>query len=357
MILGLPLLGVWMAGLPLAVYLEFPPLTRYVSHPPFAWPAFLGVAGLIAVLVTPIIFRALWALSQPRTKKKPVARPFPWWGWLGVILGLFCWILAWTRFSWFASFQKHTFTPLWLCYILVVNGVCYRQIGRSMITHQTGLFLLLFPFSTLFWWGFEYLNRFVQNWYYLGTDYRGWTYVLFASISFSTVLPAVLSTRDWIRNCAWVRRGFQQWVILNVRRPKRLAWICLLVSGLVSLVIGVWPGYCFAMLWLVPFVVITALLSLHDRVHMLSSLAKGDWQEIVSAAAAALLCGWFWEMWNIGSLAHWEYAIPYVHRFKLFQMPILGYAGYLPFGLECAAAGLILNTLMQRWPRHFFKSP
>jgi hypothetical protein len=37
------------------------------------------------------------------------------------------------------------------------------------------------------------------------------------------------------------------------------------------------------------------------------------------------------------SLAHWEYAIPFVHRFQIFEMPFLGYAGYLPFGLQCLA--------------------
>jgi len=44
----------------------------------------------------------------------------------------------------------------------------------------------------------------------------------------------------------------------------------------------------------------------------------------------------FWELWNWGSLAKWTYSVPYVQRFQLFEMPLLGYAGYLPFGLECA---------------------
>ena len=40
-------------------------------------------------------------------------------------------------------------------------------------------------------------------------------------------------------------------------------------------------------------------------------------------------------MWNIHSLAKWIYEVPLVGRFKIFEMPVLGYAGYLPFGLEC----------------------
>jgi hypothetical protein len=53
-------------------------------------------------------------------------------------------------------------------------------------------------------------------------------------------------------------------------------------------------------------------------------------------AMAALTCGLLWELWNFRSLAHWEYQIPYVGRFRLFAMPLLGYAGYLPFGILCA---------------------
>jgi recombinational DNA repair protein (RecF pathway) len=33
------------------------------------------------------------------------------------------------------------------------------------------------------------------------------------------------------------------------------------------------------------------------------------------------------------------YAIPYVDVLHVFEMPLLGYAGYLPFGLACAATG------------------
>ena len=67
---------------------------------------------------------------------------------------------------------------------------------------------------------------------------------------------------------------------------------------------------------------------------------KYFWQ----AALAGLVCGFFWEMWNYGSLAHWEYSVPLVHRFEIFQMPLLGYSGYLPFGLECLAVARLLEA-------------
>jgi hypothetical protein len=82
---------------------------------------------------------------------------------------------------------------------------------------------------------------------------------------------------------------------------------------------------------------IVSLESLAGRQTILSPLALGDWRGVWVAALAALTCGIFWELWNWKSLAHWEYAIPFVHRSQLFEMPLLGYAGYLPFGLECVA--------------------
>ena len=67
---------------------------------------------------------------------------------------------------------------------------------------------------------------------------------------------------------------------------------------------------------------------------------------VVAPALAALACGFFWEMWNYFSLAKWEYSVPLVHRFLIFEMPLLGYGGYLPFGLECMVIGAMLENLV-----------
>ena len=60
---------------------------------------------------------------------------------------------------------------------------------------------------------------------------------------------------------------------------------------------------------------------------------------------AALVCGFFWELWNWHSEAKWIYTVPGVERWHLFEMPALGYAGYLPFGLEC----LLVVELFAKW--------
>jgi hypothetical protein len=46
------------------------------------------------------------------------------------------------------------------------------------------------------------------------------------------------------------------------------------------------------------------------------------------------VCGFFWEAWNFYSYPKWVYHVPFVSWLKLFEMPLLGYGGYLPFALE-----------------------
>ena len=61
----------------------------------------------------------------------------------------------------------------------------------------------------------------------------------------------------------------------------------------------------------------------------------------VRLALAALICGFSRKMRNCGSLAKWICLVPRVDRFRLFEMPPSGYAGCLPFGIECAAGARI----------------
>jgi hypothetical protein len=344
MLLGLPLLGVWVAGYPVSEYLEFPPQTRYVRHELFSWFAFILYAVLISAFLIPLIINAY----QSRKEVKPQtgrSRSFPWWGWLGLVLGAMAWVLAWTRFEWFADLQPHTFTPLWVAFIMVINGLCYRQHGHCMMLDRPLYFLLLFPLSSAFWWFFEYLNRFVQNWYYIGPQFSAWEYFWYATLPFSTVLPAVLGLRDWLISARWLRQRFDHLKPLRIPFPKILATLILTLSAGGLAAIGIWPNILFPLLWVTPLLIILALQTLMDERHILSGPAVGNWTAAVTVAMAAVICGVFWEMWNFFSLAKWQYSIPLVQRYQIFEMPLLGYAGYLPFGLQCAVVGSLLEEM------------
>ena len=343
MLLGLPLLGIWAAGYPIVDYLEFPPQTRYVRHAPFSWLAFVILSLLIAVCTAPLIIRAFKPSIQIAPKTRRSLQPFPKWGWLGLMLGIASWILAWTRFSWFAAFQPHTFTPLWVAFIVVINAFCYRQSGYCMLLCRPVFFLLLFPISASFWWFFEFLNRFVQNWYYIGPDFSAWEYFWYATLPFATVLPAVLGLRDGLQSSRWLRQRFDHFKPMQLQHPKLKAAFILILSAAGLAGIGVWPNILFPLLWVAPLLIILCLQTLMGEQQLLSDLTKGNWTPVMAAALAALICGGFWEMWNFVSLAKWKYSIPFVHHYQIFEMPLLGYAGYLPFGLQCAVVGSLLE--------------
>ena len=106
-----------------------------------------------------------------------------------------------------------------------------------------------------------------------------------------------------------------------------------------------YPDYLFLLLWVAPLLILVSLQALRGERHILQGVATGDWRAVWLSALAALTCGFFWELWNSGSLAHWQYAVPFVQRYPLFEMPLLGYAGYLPFGMECVAIATCLDRL------------
>jgi hypothetical protein len=219
-----------------------------------------------------------------------------------------------------------------------------------MMLNRKLYFFLLFPLSSVFWWFFEYLNRYVQNWYYTEIFLGASEYFLYATISFSTVLPAVLSTREWLLSYSFVNDRFRSSIAIKLPKPKYFAWFTLIISGAGLAFIGVWPDYLFPIVWISPVLIVVSLQVIGDKEHIFSALAVGNWTMIISSSLAAFICGFFWEMWNYWSLTKWEYGIPLVHRFQIFEMPLLGYAGYLPFGLECALAGSIPDHILRDTP-------
>jgi hypothetical protein len=332
---ALPLIGVTLAGNPIDRYLEFPPQTHFVEHPAFSWPMFVIFAVTVLLLLMPFLLRMATTRGAGRVRPHEA---FPWWGIFGAVLTAVFWWLAWNRFEWFKSYQAYTFTPLWLGYILFVNAWTYSRTRRCMMLAQRRVFLWLFPVSAAFWWSFEYLNRFVQNWYYVGADsLTPWEYVLQATVPFSTVLPAVLSTRELLSTFPRIGAGMNRLSPFPIRHLSLAGWgsFVLACTGLIGL--GVWPNIVFPLVWLAPLWLMTSLQMITGEETIFSKVPSGDWRSLWLSALAALVCGICWEMWNYKSLAHWKYAIPFVHQFQIFEMPLLGYAGYFPFGLECLA--------------------
>lgn len=326
--------------------LEFPPLTQYVEHAPFSIPHFF-IYVLLALLAMAILLRPAWFFIQPGAAPftPRIARSMPWWGGCGLVLNLVSWTCAWGRFEWLGVLKEHMFFPLWLGYILVVDGLVYRRTGSSWLSKRTGAFIVLFPASALSWWYFEFVNRFIQNWYYAGVEhYSAFGYILLATLSFSTVFPAIFETRDFLFSFRWFQMAYRngpKW-----KTPPSPVLPAFMITGVLGFVaLGYYPVPLFALTWLLPLAILAPALALAGIISPFNALKKGDYTELFVLAWAALVCGFFWEMWNFYSMPKWHYTVPYVQALHVFEMPLAGFAGYLPFGPICWIMWLAIKHL------------
>jgi hypothetical protein len=322
------------------------------DYPRFSWIAGALIAGAALAIAGPWLRRwhaspparsghlEVASLHPPRVRSAAFSlRRFPWWGWVALGWTLLWWWLAWTRQPWCAWAQRYTFTPLWLGFIVTVNALACGRGGTCLMRRAPGKWMALFSASAAFWWVFEWLNRFVHNWHYLGAaDIGALEYAVHASVCFSTVLPAVAGVREWLG----MMTPLQGWL----RQGPAWPWLCrpgvgaaMMATGTAGLALtGAQPLYFFPTLWAAPLLIGVGWSVLGRTQGWWGEVATGDWREAGSWALSALVCGFFWELWNLHSLAKWVYAVPFVQRWQIFEMPLLGYTGYLPFGLECGLA-------------------
>lgn len=262
------------------------------------------------------------------TESLPRTRALPPHGWLGLALVGTCWSLNWGL----DGLRTHAlFFPLWLGYVLSVDGLCLRRNGTSALHRSPRRFLALFAISVPLWWLFELLNLRLGNWEYAGREhFSDLEYSLLASLSFSTVVPAILETSEWLRGTRWIR-GLPP----GPRLPAtpRVRRLCAVLGAAALAATLIWPRYCFPLVWVGPVLLIEALNLRLGRRALTCDLARGDWRPWAALWAGGLVCGFFWELWNFWSYPKWVYHVPWVGFLEVFEMPLLGYLGYLPFAM------------------------
>jgi hypothetical protein len=260
-------------------------------------------------------------------------------GWVGLLLLAVCWPLNWTMPG---LRTAYLFFPLWLGYILAVDALVLGRTGTSLWTRSRRDFALLFVASAPAWWLFEAINERTANWEYLGsTSLTVFEYYLLCTISFSTVMPAVFETAELARSFRWLER-FASGPRLQ---PTPALNLSLFLSGVAMLALTLaWPKYCYPFVWTSLVLILEPLNHWLGRPHFLQHLRQGDWRPVISLSLGALICGFFWEMWNYYSYPKWIYHTPGAQFLHLFEMPLLGYGGYIPFALELYAMKCLL------WP-------
>src|SRR5262245_23812090 len=82
---------------------------------------------------------------------------------LGFVLVAVVWPTAWFGPD---AVARITFFPLWLGYILTVDGLVEWRTGTSIFRRDKRRFAALFVVSIPLWWVYEALNSRLDNWSY-----------------------------------------------------------------------------------------------------------------------------------------------------------------------------------------------
>ena len=262
---------------------------------------------------------------------------WPFHGVLGLVLVSVFWVLNWSL----DGLRTHwAFFPLWLGYCLTVDALVVWRKGDSLAIRHPAGYVALFFVSIPGWWLFELLNLRSQNWQYVGAEhFTAVEYVLLCSLSFSTVMPAVFGTAELVGTCSWIRRMRQGPVFALT---KRVTLGLFSIGCLMLALLLVWPVYFFPFMWGSVYLILDPINVLMRRGSLLESVARGDWRPAVSLALGCLVCAIFWEMWNYYSYPKWVYHVPFVGFLHVFEMPLLGYLGYIPFSWELVALYYLL---------------
>lgn len=281
--------------------------------------------------------------TSPTTPEQGFFARLPAYTWFGLALNLFAWVSSWARLGFW---WPYTFFPLWLGFILTLDGLNVAVSGTSPLTRSRGRFVALFLFSSPFWWIFEGLNVPVQNWHYrYDHPYSPLSNLFWTSLDFSTVLPAVMELVELVAAIPGLRPRLAP-QDSGPRLPLGAALALIGVGAAMLWLSFVFPTQAFPFVWLCLVFLLDPINNLVGYKSVTGHLLARDWRFFVTIPLATIICGFFWEMWNSQALPGWKYTVPYINAPPylfggpvphMFEMPLLGYLGYLPFGLELFA--------------------
>ena len=232
------------------------------------------------------------------------------------------WITTWT-------------TPVcWWGYILVVDAWLYLRVGQSILANRRDLFVVQCLLSIAFWCLFEAYNRLMPGWQYVNLTEHLPTRFLGYAVSFATIMPGMFLT------CGLL----QSFALFSNARLRAVRWtpaslnVSKILGALFCIAPPFFPANVRGHLWALVWIGWVLLLEPFNYQRCMPSLyrdwERGDLSRTLQLAIAGAACGVLWEFWNMWAYTKWLYIFPLGQSLKFFEMPLMGFLGFLPFALE-----------------------
>ena len=224
---------------------------------------------------------------------------------------------------------------MWLGYCLAMDGLVLWRTGTSLLTRSPRRYAGLFLVSAPVWWIFELLNVRTRNWTYVCAEiFTPVEYVFWTTLSFTTVIPAVFGSAEFIASLDFIK-NLKRGSVIGTAKRTTLSFFVL--GWLMLALMLIWPNIFFLFVWLSLYFILEPINIWLGNRSLAEWTQKGDWRPIMALWLGVLLTAFFWEMWNFYSYPKWIYHVAWGDWLHLFEMPLLGYGGYLPFALELYA--------------------
>jgi hypothetical protein len=241
------------------------------------------------------------------------------------------------------------FTPMvWIGYILLIDSFVYMLKKSSYLMSKRFKFFMLSLLSINFWFLFEIVNRFsqFQGWYYVNLPESRIATFIMGTLSFATIVPAVLETSELVGALHLFRKK------LNIRLPINGFIVAILFSvGIIFVLLPfvITSPWIWAFVWTGFILLIDPILYIfHDKKSILYQLKNRKFNVILSLFLAGYICGFLWEFWNYWAYTKWYYSIPVIESIKIFEIPAVGFLAYGPFALELYVMYEFVKILVSR---------
>ncbi len=270
------------------------------------------------------------SFSSPSSRASSASLPKH--GYLGIAIMVVGEILMFAKIepvhTWFTAIQ-------WTGYILLLDALLARWRGESVIFNRTREFLFLLLVSNICWFLFEAYNLHLRNWEYHNLPENFALRLTGFFWAFATIFPGILMTSEVLDELDFFKKA----AFSPVRVPSWVHQLLLVTGALFCFVPVLVPAaiakYLFVFVWVGYVFLLDPINYRLGMPSLLRELEKGSAQKFLSLFLAGLICGILWEFWNYWAKAKWVYTVPYFNRPKIFEMPLYGFLGFLPFAVEC----------------------
>jgi hypothetical protein len=246
------------------------------------------------------------------------------------------------------------FTPImWWGYILFVDSLVVKLRGGSLITTSRKSFLWMLPLSIVSWLIFEAYNLRLGNWEYVNMSESLAVRLLGYTLAFATITPAIFETAHLMQVIFFPLRFPGKKIGFSARSIRVLVVLGALFMIVPLLVPEGTSRFLFALVWIGAVPLLDPLSRKLGAPSLISDLEKGEWATFHSFLVSGLVCGFLWEFWNAWAWTRWVYKVPFWASIKFFEMPSVGFLGFLPFALECYVMFNVAASLLRVPPVEF----